>query len=90
MCYKNDFYTIKYLSLWKNIYSQVLKNTSIFTMLKVVWNKFLFLSCKNINDFIDIFSKKFPQNPIPVIFFKYYELFLIKKMRKVYHYFKQK
>ncbi len=89
--HKNDFDTMKYLSLWKNVNSQLYKEYINFHPVKpVVWNKLLFLPCKDINDFIDIFSKKFPQNPIPVIFFKYYELFLIKKMRKVYHYFKQK
>jgi len=57
--HKNDFNTLEFLNLWKQINSENYKNFFDFHPLyKGLWKELSFFPAKDINSFIDIFSKK--------------------------------
>lgn len=72
--HRDDFNTKKYFEFWKNLNSEnYLEFKNIHPIVPEVWNKLYFMKCKNIDEFINNYAKKNPQ-----------ELFFIdkKKMTK--------
>ncbi|ASK30841.1 hypothetical protein CEY12_12280 [Chryseobacterium sp. T16E-39] len=77
--HKNDFDTNKFLDLWKNLdannYSEFQNFHPIYDSL---WKELSFFPSKNIDDFITLFSEKYPQEKIkhPLKFKKRIKLYL--------------